>query len=127
MTEAERGLLVDFGLLLDDFHALPAGIQSAISGPVERMGIGMRRFAEERTRGVLKLADLSEVNRYCFVVAGLVSIAFGVVLASRPDAGAISLAVLYGIFSLALGITQIVLGVQARRAAVPGADRLAAA
>lgn len=55
-------------------------------------------------------------TRAWFVVAGLVSIAFGVVLIARPDAGAISLAILYGIFSLAFGITQIVLGVQARRA-----------
>jgi phytoene/squalene synthetase len=72
VTDAERGLLLDFGILLEDLHTLPDGIRRAISGPVERMGIGMRRFAEDRTRGVLKLADLSEVNRYCFVVAGLV-------------------------------------------------------
>ena len=52
-----------------------------------------------------------------FVVAGLVSIAFGFVLVGRPDVGAVSLAVIYGIFSLAFGITEIVLGVQARRAA----------
>jgi len=57
-------------------------------------------------------------TRAWFVVAGLVSLAFGFVLVGRPDVGAVSLAVIYGIFSLAFGITEIVLGVQARRAMV---------
>ena len=71
--------------------------------------------------GVLELfaafgAGETAGTRAWFVVAGLVSIAFGLVLVGRPDVGAVSLAVIYGIFSLAFGITEIVLGVQARRA-----------
>lgn len=82
--------------------------------------------------GVLELfaafgADETAGTRAWFVIAGLVSIAFGVVLAARPDAGAISLAVIYGIFSLVFGITQIVLGVQARHASPATADGLAPA
>ena len=57
-------------------------------------------------------------TRAWLVVAGLVPIAFGFVLVGRPDVVVVSLAVIYGIFSLAFGITEIVLGVQARRAAV---------
>jgi uncharacterized membrane protein HdeD (DUF308 family) len=73
--------------------------------------------------GVLELfaafgAGETAGTRAWFVVAGLVPIAFGLVLAGRPDVGAVSLAVIYGIFSLAFGITAIVLGVQARRATV---------
>ncbi|GAA1254481.1 hypothetical protein GCM10009609_17300 [Pseudonocardia aurantiaca] len=50
------------------------------------------------------------------------SIAFGIVLMARPDVGALWLAVIFGIFSIAFGISQIVLGVQARRvdSAAPG-------
>jgi uncharacterized membrane protein HdeD (DUF308 family) len=82
--------------------------------------------------GVLELfaafgAGEAAGTRAWFVVAGLVSIAFGVVLAARPDAGAISLAIIYGIFSLMFGIAQIVLGVQARRGSTARADRLAPA
>lgn len=82
--------------------------------------------------GVLELfaafaAGETAGTRAWFVVAGLVSIAFGVVLAARPDAGAISLAIIYGIFSLVFGITQIVLGVQARRASPATVDGLAPA
>jgi uncharacterized membrane protein HdeD (DUF308 family) len=54
-------------------------------------------------------------TRALLIVGGLVSIAFGVVLFSRPDVGAIILALLYGLFSLTYGTSQIVMGVQARR------------
>jgi uncharacterized membrane protein HdeD (DUF308 family) len=61
-----------------------------------------------------------------FVVAGSLSIIFGTLLATRPDVGAISLALIFGIYSPAFGVAQIVLGVQARRAAGTAAGRLAA-
>jgi uncharacterized membrane protein HdeD (DUF308 family) len=54
--------------------------------------------------GVLELFAASGAGetagtRAWLVVAGLVSIAFGFVLVGRPDVGAVSLAVIYGIFS----------------------------
>ena len=55
-------------------------------------------------------------TRALFIVAGLVSIAFGVVLAARPDIGAVALALLFGLFALIHGVMDIVLGVQTRRA-----------
>ena len=65
--------------------------------------------------------------RAWFVIAGLISIAFGFVLVGRPDVGAVSLAMIYGIFSLAFGITAIVLGVEARRATVAASHGFATA
>jgi uncharacterized membrane protein HdeD (DUF308 family) len=44
-----------------------------------------------------------------------VSIAFGVVLFSRPGVGAVTLALLFGLFSLIYGISQITLGIQLRQ------------
>ena len=44
-----------------------------------------------------------------FSIASLVSIAFGLVLVGRPDVGAISLAVIYRIFSVAFGIMPTVI------------------
>jgi uncharacterized membrane protein HdeD (DUF308 family) len=52
-------------------------------------------------------------TRAMFIVAGLVSIAFGVVLFARP--GAVTLALLFGLFSLIYGISQIVAGAELRR------------
>ena len=54
-------------------------------------------------------------TRALFTVAGLVSIAFGLVLFSRPGVGAVTLALLFGLFSLIYGFSQIVTGVQMRR------------
>ena len=45
----------------------------------------------------------------------LISIAFGVVLSARPDIGAVTLALLFGPYSLIFGVSEIVLGVQMRR------------
>jgi uncharacterized membrane protein HdeD (DUF308 family) len=54
-------------------------------------------------------------TRTMFIIGGLLTIAFGVVLSSRPDVGAVTLALLYGLFSLTIGVSQIVIGVDARR------------
>src|SRR5229473_3529522 len=48
-------------------------------------------------------------------LSGLVSVAFGVVLFARPGVGAVTLALLFGLFSLIYGVSQIVTGVQLRR------------
>jgi uncharacterized membrane protein HdeD (DUF308 family) len=53
-------------------------------------------------------------TRAMFILAGLVSIAFGVVLFSRPNIGAVTLALLFGLFSLVFGVSEIVMGAQLR-------------
>jgi uncharacterized membrane protein HdeD (DUF308 family) len=50
-------------------------------------------------------------TRAMFILAGLVSIAFGVVLAARPNIGAITLALLFGLYCLIFGVSEIVLGI----------------
>jgi uncharacterized membrane protein HdeD (DUF308 family) len=54
-------------------------------------------------------------TRALFILGGLVSAAFGVVLFARPGVGAVTLALLFGLFSLIYGISQITLGTQLRR------------
>jgi uncharacterized membrane protein HdeD (DUF308 family) len=54
-------------------------------------------------------------TRALFILGGLVSIAFGVVLFARPGVGAVTLALLFGLFSIVYGVSQIVLGVELRR------------
>ena len=48
-------------------------------------------------------------------MGGLVSIAFGVVLVARPDVGAVTLALLFGLYSLIFGVSEIMLGMDARK------------
>jgi len=54
-------------------------------------------------------------TRALFILGGLVSVAFAVVLFSRPGVGAVTLALLFGLFNLSYGFSQIVIGVEARR------------
>ena len=69
----------------------------AIAGGVTEFFIG---FAVGETAG----------TRALFLIGGLVSVAFGVVLLARPGVGALSLALLYGLFVLTYGIIQIAAG-----------------
>jgi uncharacterized membrane protein HdeD (DUF308 family) len=54
-------------------------------------------------------------TRAMFILAGLVSVAFGIVLFARPNVGAVTLALLFGLYSLIYGFSQITAGVQLRQ------------
>ena len=54
-------------------------------------------------------------TRALFILAGLITVAFGVVLCARPHVGAITLALLFGLFNLIIGIWMIVQGIELRR------------
>jgi uncharacterized membrane protein HdeD (DUF308 family) len=55
-------------------------------------------------------------TRAMFIVGGLVSVAFGVVLCARPGLGAITVALLFGMFNLIYGGWALVHGIELRRA-----------
>ena len=46
--------------------------------------------------------------------SGLVSFAFGVLLFARPGVGAVTLALLFGLYALIYGFSQITAGIQVR-------------
>jgi uncharacterized membrane protein HdeD (DUF308 family) len=54
-------------------------------------------------------------DRALFGLSGLLSVALGIVLFARPDMGAVSLAAVFGFFSLASGISSLVLAASAHR------------
>jgi uncharacterized membrane protein HdeD (DUF308 family) len=56
-------------------------------------------------------------ERAGWILSGLVSIALGIVLFIRPDVGAVSLATVFGFFSIVYGTSAVVLSVRARRGA----------
>jgi uncharacterized membrane protein HdeD (DUF308 family) len=55
-------------------------------------------------------------TRALFIITGLVSILFGVVLFAHPNIGAVTLALLFGLFTLIYGFSQITMGIELRRA-----------
>ncbi len=54
-------------------------------------------------------------TRALFILCGLVSVAFGVALFARPGMGAVTLALLFGLFSLIYGTSAIAQGIELRR------------
>ena len=54
-------------------------------------------------------------TRAILILGGLVTIAFGVVLCARPGIGAITLALLFGLFNLIAGIWMLGQGIELRR------------
>ena len=54
-------------------------------------------------------------TRAMFILGGLVTIAFGVVLCARPGIGAVPLALLFGLFNLIAGIWMLAQGIALRR------------
>ena len=54
-------------------------------------------------------------TRALFILSGLVSFVFGVLLFARPGVGAVTLALLFGLYSLIYGFSQINAGIQVRR------------
>jgi len=77
------------------------GAWAVVTGGVE---LGMA-FAIGETAG----------ERTAWAVAGVISILFGLALFARPTIGAVSLAVTFGVFALAYGISQLVLGAKVHR------------
>jgi uncharacterized membrane protein HdeD (DUF308 family) len=55
-------------------------------------------------------------TRALFILAGLLSVAFGVVLFASPAIGAVTLALLFGLFNLVYGAWALVLGIELRHA-----------
>ena len=54
-------------------------------------------------------------TRAVFILGGLATIAFGVVLCARPGIGAVTLALLFGLFNLIAGTWMLVQGTELRR------------
>jgi uncharacterized membrane protein HdeD (DUF308 family) len=54
-------------------------------------------------------------TRALFILSGLVSVAFGVLLFARPGAGVLTLALLFGLYALIYGFSQITAGIQLRQ------------
>ena len=59
-------------------------------------------------------------TRALFFVSGLISIAFGIVLFARPGVGAVTLALLFGLFNLVYGFWALTQGIDLRRAVRKG-------
>jgi len=84
---------------------LIVGVWAIIAGLVEFSAAFSAAFASGEPAG----------TRAMLILGGLVTIAFGVVLCARPGIGAITLALLFGLFNLIAGTWMLVQGTELRR------------
>ena len=64
-------------------------------------------------------------TRALFILSGLVSVLFGVLLFARPGVGAVTLALLLGLYAMIYGFSQITAGLQVRSLGAGAAESLA--
>lgn len=68
----ERTLLEVAPRLMRDYHQLPLPVRQILRERIYSMSQGMQHFCRGKVEGSLYLRSLSEVNQYCFFVAGVV-------------------------------------------------------
>src|SRR5215471_12921166 len=67
-----RELIREVPFVLECFFALDPQAVSSVRGHVTRSAEGMARFVARSRGSVLRLDDLDDLQRYCYVVAGIV-------------------------------------------------------
>lgn len=73
LPEGEKLLLADSFRCFSLFHGLRQPLRVRIYSSIKNMASGMKYFSERSINtGTLRLENLTEVNQYCFFVAGIV-------------------------------------------------------
>jgi hypothetical protein len=90
----------------------------ASTGPMRVLGLPAAELgSHRRADGRVSRVRGQHAGRYPapFILGGLVSVAFGVVLFAHPGVGALTLALLFGLFNLVYGTRALVQGIELRR------------
>jgi uncharacterized membrane protein HdeD (DUF308 family) len=122
VTDAMRAFSSDaagpvFGYLFLSFIAVAAGVTSlawpGITAFVLTLFVGGWALATGAYEvGLTFRSGERAGERALWLLGGIVSIALGMVLFIRPDIGAASLATVFGLYSVAFGISALVLSAQ---------------
>jgi len=124
-TDAVRAFSSDragpvVGYLLLVVLSVAAGVVALVWPGITALVLTIWVAAWALVTGIVEVAlafrrDETAGERAMWSLGGLVLIALGVVLAIRPDIGALTLATVFGLFSIVYGISAIILAAQARR------------
>jgi uncharacterized membrane protein HdeD (DUF308 family) len=109
-----------FGYLLLSVLSATAGVVALASPGITALVLTLWVGAWAFVTGLIEVTlafrrGQAAGERALWALGGLISMALGVVLALRPDAGAISLATVFGLFSIVSGISALVLSAQMRQ------------
>jgi uncharacterized membrane protein HdeD (DUF308 family) len=107
------------GYLLLALLSVAAGLVALVWPGITALALTIWVAAWALVTGVVEVAlavrqGETSGQRAMYALGGLVSVALGVVLAIRPDIGALTLATAFGLFSIVYGISTLTLATQAR-------------
>jgi len=85
ISSGEKKLIKDSQMILSDLHNTPHKPKEIIQNMVRSMSLGMQFFLQKQEDGGLRLRSLSELNQYCFFVAGVVGEALSQLVSSVDD------------------------------------------
>ena len=125
VTDAMRAFSSDragpvFGYLLLALLSVAGGIAALAWPGITALVLTVWVAAWALVTGIVEVAltfrpGAPAGDRAMWALSGLVSIALGVVLFIRPDIGALSLATVFGLFSIFYGVSTVVLSRQAHK------------
>ncbi len=72
LPESEQQLLQDSPVLFQNLQASPSKVRLVLEPMIRSMSRGMQYFSSRKQQNQLRLHNLTEVNQYCFFVAGVV-------------------------------------------------------
>jgi len=109
-----------FGWLLLSLISIAAGIVALawpdITALVLTIWVGAWAVVTGITEMVVTFEGRKPVGeRALWMLSGLISVAFGIVLFLRPDIGALSLATVFGLYAVVYGVSTVVLSFQTRK------------
>jgi uncharacterized membrane protein HdeD (DUF308 family) len=109
-----------FGYLLLAVLSVVAGVVALVWPGITALVLTIWVAAWAVVTGIIEAAlafrqGASAGERAMWGLSGLVSIGLGIVLFIRPDIGALSLATVFGLFSIFYGVSAVMLSLQARR------------
>jgi uncharacterized membrane protein HdeD (DUF308 family) len=124
VTDAARAFSSDaagpvFGYLFLALIAVAAGVTSLAWPGITALALTIFIGGWALVAGVFEVSltfrsGEGAGERAMWLLGGIVSIALGIVLFIRPDIGAESLAIVFGLYSVAFGISALVLSAQGR-------------
>jgi uncharacterized membrane protein HdeD (DUF308 family) len=109
-----------FGYLLLALLSVAAGVVALVWPSITALVLVIWIAAWAVVTGVIEVVMAfrqgeTAGERALWSITGLLSVALGVVLFIRPDIGAVSLASVFGLFSIFYGVSALVLSFQARK------------
>jgi uncharacterized membrane protein HdeD (DUF308 family) len=135
VTDAMRAFSSDgvgpvFGYLFLSLIAVAAGVTSLAWPGITALALALFVAAWALVAGVFEVgltfrSGERAGERAMWLLGGIVSIALGLVLFIRPDIGAASMAIVFGLYSVAFGISALVLSAQAKQLPSDAQRRLA--